>query len=291
MKRKNILAMVAFMMLAGTFVSVQAQDKPEARPVYDIFNGSLLIDQQTIASPWKGGLEFHIHHRFGTMQNGTKDLFGVYAPSNIRLGLNYGITDKLMIGFGSEKNNKLQEFVLKYSIFQQKTSGMPISLSYFTTMAVDMRNTHGDTDAQDVFGVNYKFTNRLSYFHQLIIARKFGERVSVQLAPSFTHFNAVDSIWRNDYLGISANARVKLFGDFSVIAEYSQANSIKSRLNYMSKPEPNVALGFEIGTPTHCFHLFVATYDEITPQKNLANNTNKIGEGEVLVGMNVIVRF
>jgi len=291
MKRKMILSLVAFLFAAGTFNFVQSQDKPAPKPVRDIFNGTILIDQQTIASPWKGGLEMHIHHRFGTMQNGTKDVFGIYAPSNIRMGLNYGITERMMIGFGSEKDNKLQEFLFKYNFLQQKTSGMPISLSYFTTVAVDMRNTHSSTDPQDVFGVNYKWTNRLSYFHQIIVAKKFGERVSVQLAPSFTHFNAVDSVWHNDYLGISANARVKLFGDFSVIGEFSTANSMKSRLIYMNKPEPNAALGFEIGTPTHCFHLFVATYSEITPQKNLANNQNRLADGQLLVGMNVVVRF
>lgn len=280
--KKRILTLTSVLFAVGLLFTTTAQDEPQ--PVYDVFNGSLFIDQQTIVGPWKGGLEFHIHHRFGTVDNGIKDVFGIYAPANIRLGMNYGITDRLMVGFGTEKDNKLQEFLVKYAILQQKESGMPISLSYFANMAIDARNS-------EVFGQNYKFTNRLSYFHQLIVARKFGERVSVQVAPSFTHFNAVDSIWMNDYVGISANGRVKLFGDFSLIAEYSAATSLKKKWNYMEKPEPNYAFGFEIGTPTHCFQLFAANYKEIVPQANLARNIYRIADAEILIGLNLIVRF
>ena len=282
MKKNIIVSMLTLLFIAGLINNAQAQDKP--KPVRDLFNGSLLIDQQTVVGPWKGGLEMHIHHRFGTMQNGLQDIFGIYAPSNIRLGLDYGVTDKLMIGWGMEKNNKLQEFLIKYNILQQRKEGMPISLSYFANMAIDTRDS-------EVFGTNYAFTNRFSYFHQLIVAKKFGERISVQLAPSFTHFNAVDSVWNNDYFGISAGGRVKLFGDFSVIAEYSQGFSQKAVLTYQNAPTANMAIGFEIGTPTHCFQLFAANYDKITQQANYAFNQNTWGNKKFLVGMNVIVRF
>lgn len=285
MKKINILFSIFLAVCLVLPLSLRAQaDEPDNRPVNEPFSGTLLGDNQTIMSPYKGGLELQIHHRFGTMQNGLKDLYGIYAPSNIRLGLNYGITEKLMVGFGMEKNNKLQELQLKYAILQQTRSGsMPIALSYFVNMAVDARN-------EEAFGVNYSFTNRLSYFHQLIIARKFNDRLSIQVAPSYAHFNAVDSIWHNDYIGISAGARFIAFGNFAIIAEYDQAFSYKTTKSYQNTPKPNVVLGFEIGTPTHTFQLFAANYDKITPQKNLMN-MNDFMEGEILVGMNVIVRF
>lgn len=286
MKKTTILLSIVLAGLLLTPVNLFAQeDEGDKRPVREPWSGSLLADQQSIMSPYKGGLELIIHHRFGTMQNGLKDLYGIYAPSNIRLGLNYGITEKLMVGIGTEKNNKLTDVQLKYNIFHQtRDNSMPIALSYYVNMAVDARN-------EEVFGTEYAFTNRFSYFHQLIIARKFTDRLSVQVAPSFAHFNAVDSVWHNDYIGINAGARFKAFGEFSIIAEYDQAFTYKTTTVDQKSPKPNIVFGFEIGTPTHTFQLFAANYDKITPQKNLANNLNQFGEGEILIGMNVIVRF
>ena len=279
-----LVAACAALMLLPANLLAQEEEK-DMRPVRETFNGTLLGDQQTGTSPRDKGLELIIHHRFGTMENGLTDLYGIYAPSNIRLGLSFGVTEKLMVGFGTEKNNKLQEFYAMYNILQQTRGGsIPVGISYYVNMAIDARN-------EEVFGENYAFTNRLSYFHQIIIDRKFGDRLSVQLAPSFAHFNAVDSVWHNDYIGVSAGARYKVFGDFSIIANYEQAFTYKAVELYQNDTKPNLALGFEVGTPTHCFQLFAANYDKITPQKNLANNLNDFTKGEILIGMNVIVRF
>jgi len=295
MKKLTILLSIVLAGLLVLPINLYAQDdEPDNRPVREPWSGMLLGDQQTILSPYKGGLELIIHHRFGTMQNGLKDLYGIYAPSNIRLGLNYGITDKLMVGFGTEKNNKYQEFEVKYSIFSQTRSGsMPVALSYYGNFAID------GGMKEDEYS-EFSFTNRLAYFHQLIVARKFSDRLSVQLAPSFIHFNGIDKKWHNDYVGISAGGRFLAFGQFSIIAEYDQSfgitvfdglfNKEESDVEYKSA-KPNFVLGFEIGTPTHTFQLFAANYNKISPHKNLANNTNDLLEGEILVGMNVIVRF
>ncbi|MCD6347644.1 MAG: hypothetical protein J7L96_09520, partial [Bacteroidales bacterium] len=170
-------------------------------------------------------------------------------------------------------------------ILQQTRGGtMPVAVSYYVNMAIDARNA-------EVFGENYAFTNRFSYFHQIIIARKFSNRLSAQVAPSYSHFNAVDSIWHNDYLGVGAAVRYKVFGEFSVIAEYEQPFPLSMVRYYQKSPKANLAFGIEIGTGTHCFQLFAANYDKITPQKNLSYNTNSFMKGEFLVGMNVIVKF
>ncbi len=286
MKKTKLFIALGFALLLALPMNLFAQEEEkDMRPVRDPFMGALLGDQQTIISPRDKGLELIIHHRFGTMEKGLSDLYGIYAPSNIRLGLNFGVTEKLSVGFGTEKNGKFQEFEAKYAILQQTRGGsIPVSLSYFVNMAIDARNA-------EAFGEDYAFTNRFSYFHQLIIARKFTDRLSVQLAPSFAHFNAVDSVWHNDYMGISAGAKFRAFGDFSIIANYEQAFSYKSTLYYMNSPKPNLLLGFEVATPTHCFQLFAANYNNITPQANLAFNQNDFLAGEILVGMNVLVRF
>jgi hypothetical protein len=288
MKTKNLLwkltAALVFMAIGVNTFAQDATTGPDRRPVQNVFQSSLLIDQQTTSGPYKGGVELIIHHRFGTMQNGLKDLIGIYAPSNIRLGFNYGITDKLSIGIGTEKNNKIQDIYAKYLILQQKKTGMPVSVSYLLQVGLDARNA-------EIFGQNYTFTNRFSYFNEVIVSKKFGKKLSLQVAPSFTHINAVDSTMRNDYIGISAGGRYKLFNEFSVIATYDQAFSFLGDRSYMIAPKPSVGLGIEIGTPTHCFQVFAGNFDKILPMKNLPFNQNTIGNKKILIGFNLTVRF
>lgn len=286
MKKLKFLFAIALTIILVMPANLFAQkEEKDMRPVRETFSGSMLMDQQTVIGAREKGLEFVIIHRFGTMQNGLKDLYGIYAPSNIRLNLNYGITKKLMVGWGTEKNNKLQEFYAKYAILQQTRGGsIPVSVSYFVNMAIDARNA-------EVFGENYAFTNRFSYFHQIIIARKFSDRLSVQISPQYSHFNAVDSVWQNDHFGVGVAGRFKLFGEFSIVAEFDHAFPLSTVRYYQESPKPNMGLGIEIGSGTHCFQIFVANFDKITPQKNLAYNLNDFAEGEFLVGMNVIVKF
>ncbi|HBC77520.1 MAG TPA: hypothetical protein DCZ51_02755, partial [Bacteroidales bacterium] len=85
-----------FLLLSVSMISISAQDetKPEdkSKPVRFTFGTGVLVDNQTVATPYKGGLELQIHHRFSLIEN-YHNLFGIYGAANTRLGLNYGITD------------------------------------------------------------------------------------------------------------------------------------------------------------------------------------------------------
>ena len=113
------------------------------------------------------------------------------------------------------------------------------------------------------------------------------------VTPEYSHFNAVDSVMQNDHFGIGVAGKFNAFGNFSIIAEFDQPMPISMVKYYQEDdfPMANFALGFEVATGTHSFQLFAANYDKITPQKNLAYNKNSVGKGEILVGMNVLVRF
>lgn len=289
MKKNNLIIALAVLLVAGFCLpyNVTAQEEKErSGPVWETFTSGLLGEQQTIEVPYEDGLEFIIHHRFGQIKN-LKDVFGLYAPSNIRLGFDYGFTEKMMAGFGYEKNNKLFEVHGKYKILQQtEENEMPVSVGYYVNVAADLRDA-------EVFGENYGVMNRLSYFHQLIIARKFGDKLGVQFSPSYSHFNAVDSIYQHDHLGLSLGARYNFYNSMSIILNYTQPMPITMLRYYQTDnfPKANLGIGLEIATGTHCFQIFAGNYDKITPQKNLAYNSNGILEGEFRVGMNVLVRF
>jgi hypothetical protein len=300
----NSIKLSAVLLLLVFGAQSFAQDSvagPDRRPVKEVFNSSLLIDQYTNIGPYKGGLELIIHHRFGTMDKGFSDLAGIYASSNIRMGFNYGITEKLSVGFGTERYNKQTDIFGKYLILQQKRTGMPVNLSFLTEIAFDGRDT-------TAWEKSYSFTNRISYFNQLIVSRKFNSKLSLQAAASFVHFNAVasDSTRWNDYTGVSVGGRYKFHNEMSIIATYDQGfaftPSIPSsqkteRMDKLVAPKPSFGLGLEIGSPTHCFMVFVSNSNNIVPQNNFAFNTTDMFDstkgffGRIRLGFNLTVRF
>jgi hypothetical protein len=255
-------------------------------PVYDPFGSTMLIDQQTNVIPYAGSKEILIHHRFGQIKELT-DLFGIYAPSNIRMGINYAITENIMLGFGTEKNSKMQDFHAKWNVLNQTQSGsMPFSVTLYGNMGIDATN-------EEAFGINYKFTNRFSYFSQVILARKFNDRFSLLIAPGFAHFNAVDSTMLHDQVCLSIGGRVKVYNEISILFEYDDSFSTNTYRSYQedSKPLPNVGLGLEINTGTHSFQVFAAPFDKITPQKNYVFNKNDFLDGGMRFGFNITVRL
>jgi hypothetical protein len=145
-----------------------------------------------------------------------------------------------------------------------------------------------------LFGDGYKFADRLSYFEQIIIARQISDRISVQVAPSFSHFNKVDSTFQNDAIGIHAGGKVRVHNDISIVAEYNQGFWMKDIRYYMNEPKPSVALGIEIGTGTHAFEVFATSYDQLTPQKCYNYNQNDFTSSSkrgIMLGFNLTARF
>jgi len=266
----------------------EAAEKPKEQPVRSPYEAVMLVDFPTTKTPTAGAFEYYIHHRFGTFENGWSDLQGIYAPSNIRMGLNYGITRRVSIGFGTEKNHKMQEFNVAYRIFDQTRSNkMPVAIMYYGNMVVDARN-------KSVFGVNYEGSNRLSYFNQLIFSRKFSKSITLQTALSFSHFNSVDSLLEHDKIAWHFAGRVKLWSDNSFIFEYTQPLEPKNfaeHLELTNPPQAGLSLGLELGTSTHAFQVFVSNYQEIIPQQNVSFNQHDFWDGQILIGFNMTVRI
>lgn len=274
-------------------LQISAQDQQATteettdKPVKATFNTNMLIDNPTVVQPFKGSLNFEICHRFSNFSNGIKDLYGIYGSANTRLGLEYGITDRIMVGIGTTKDYQLQDLEWKYSILQQTQSGnMPVSLSYYGNMVLDAE------DKSD-FGpsVDYKFIHRLSYFTELIVARKFSKAFSFQVAPEFAYFNGIANTYKNVNLGLSVGGRVKVLPSQSLIFEYD-APFFKNENSVPASPKPNMGLGWKIGTGTHCFQIFVSNYHDIIYQRNLVFNTESgLNKNNLQVGFNITVRF
>lgn len=293
--RNNIfIKSFAFLSLSLLF-SVQGmtqdeanEEKPVARPARPAFESGLLFDNATTTIQAQKTLEMVIQHRFGTMDNGISDLYGIWAPSNIRLGLNYSILNNLMVGIGTTKFNKMQDIQIKYNILQQtRSNSIPVTVSLYEVIGID-------GSAESKFGKNYAFSNRLSYFSQIIISHRFNDMISLQIAPSFTHYNATEHPVDHDRLAISVGGRIKvspqssviLLADFPLriqsISEHTEAVNDETGI-----AKPNICIGWEISTSTHAFHVYVGSAQNILPQENMIFNKNDFFDGDILIGLNI----
>lgn len=277
-------------LLAWCTSAVSAQEDSmmvkEIKPVKNTFESIWAIDQQTVLVPVKGTFEMDFQHRFGTWNNGYQDLYGIFAASNIRFGFDYVPTDRLMVGLGFTKFNNLWDFYGKYALLRQmKGGGSPISLVYYVNAAMDTRPSD-DVSFEEA-------SDRWSFFHQVMIARKITDKLSLQLSGNFSWFNYKDPQYdsEGDYLGkdmngqfsASALARYKISNVFGVIVEYDYPITEQE----FNTPEPNLSLGLELVTSSHAFQLFVGNFQSLVPQYNHSFNQNNFGDNEILVGFNI----
>jgi hypothetical protein len=286
--KKIFIVFILSLLLSPLFAQEEAQPAKTSDPVRNTFSTELLIENQTVATPYKGGIQLQIQHRFSTIES-IHNLYGIYGSANTRIGLNYGITDRLMIGAGTTKDYALQDIRWKYLILQQtENNSMPVSLSYYGNVVIDARDEENFGPSTD-----FKQMHRLSYFTQLIVARKFSEKISAQIAPSLIYMNTVkrysDSTgYKNLNFGLHAGLRANLFGNHSLMLEYDQLLTKQDTGGEMKQPKPNLAFGWEIGTATHSFQVFASNYNLIIDQYNLLYSTTS---RDYLFGFNITVRF
>jgi hypothetical protein len=247
-------------------LTVKKMDKP-ARAA---FQSSWLIDNPTGVVNSKGTFVFDIQHRFGVIKSGNKDLLGLWAPSNIRLAFSYAISNRITLGFGTTKDNRLQDFNLKVGLLRQTRSGkIPVSVTFYGDAAIDARDAEFFPKSSD----------RLSYFGQLLIMRRVSQRVSLQIAPSYSHYNLVDPSFSNDQFAIALGGKISISDKTAILLDYSQP--------FGQNSNPGLALGIEMSTGSHAFQVFVGNYNGIVPQKNYVLNENKISDRQFLIGFNI----
>lgn len=280
------LIVLALALFIGIAAFGQEKAQPQDRPLTDVFESIWLIDNQTVVVPFKGTFEFDIQHRFGTWDEGYDDFWGFFAPSNFRLGFNYVPVKRLQLGFGFAKDNLLWDFHAKYAILEQSRSGAkPLSITYLANAAVDTRDIEKT--------IYSKGGDRLSYFHQLMFARKFSDKLSLQVAANLTHFNFVNARLddtnetvadrENNHFSISTMGRFKLGDATSFIANVD----LPVTSHPSDGPEANISFGLEFVTSAHAFQVFIGNYKFIVPQYNNFYNTNSFGDNQILIGFNM----
>jgi len=248
---------------------------------YATFKTTRVINSHSIEQPAEGVLLFLIQHRFGRLNTGAYELFGL-DQATIRLGLEYGITKRLSVGVGRSSYQKTYDGFVKYKVLRQSKGlrNIPVTLSYYggTTLNSLKWEDMGVDDRE-----NY-FSSRMTYTNKLLIARKFSSSVSFQIMPTWLHKNLVPTKEdANDILSIGVGGRVKLTQRMSINAEYFYTPTNQIAYEFQQP----FSLGFDIETGGHVFQLHFSNAQAFFDSGYLTETTGKWSSGDVYFGFNI----
>lgn len=246
------------------------------------FKGTRILNGHSIENRKDKELEFIISHRFGRINSGFSELFGL-DNTNVRFAFEYGLSDNLTIGIGRSSFEKTFDSFLKYSLVKQRRGNrsFPFAVSVFASVAAK-------TQEEEFPIVERTFQENLSYVGQVLIARKFSQEFSLQLTPTFIHRNTVREA--QDPHGIFAlgfGSRVKISKRVSLNGEYFLAFNESQSINARN----SLAFGVDIETGGHVFQLILSNAITMIEKSFIAENTGNFFKGDIHFGFNISRTF
>jgi hypothetical protein len=257
------------------------------------FKSTRIINLQSVEMTGKGNLQFMISHRFGYLWKEGKgltnvaQLFGLNSGfANTYMSFDYSFTDWMNTGFAATGNAQFETWA-KFKLLKQQTGkkNIPITISWFSLMHWDASEGPSPDDLA---------WNRMSYVHQILIARKFSENFSLQLIPSYIHYNytpyGINNT--NNIFSLGIGGRMKLSNKTAITFEYTrQLNGYKdlldesaSAVNYV----PDVlSLGYDWDTGGHIFQFFISSASSASNIAQLSTNLNQLKLGNFSLGFNL----
>ena len=268
---------------AVLMATLEKQNKPKTEYATYTFTTTRLINGHTVENTPPGVMDFRISHRFGETSGGAYTFFGL-DEAVMRLGFDFGITKYLMIGIGHDTHIKTYDAFFKLRLLRQSKgrTNFPVTVSFVPTIAI---NTFSETD----LGKKVEFSDRLSNVFQLLIARKFNEKLSLQLMPTLVHH---DNVSYPAYINVNTAAigicgREKISRRVSINAEYYY------QLPDMQAPGSTNSLSFSVDIVTggHVFQLLITNAEWITEKAFISETTGRWDKGNIRLGFNVLRVF
>lgn len=276
--KKLLLALFACVLGLSAF----AQTKP-VKYVHEMFRGTRIVNGHSVETLREGEMEMIIGHRFGRLNGGAYELFGLDQAA-IRLGLDYGFRDWLTFGAGRSSLGKEFDGFLKLRLLRQGAKGqggMPFSLTVFSSMAY---NTLRESDPQRPLA----YQNRMAFTHQIFIARKITDRFSIQLMPTLVHLNLVQAANEtNDKIVIGAAAKYQLTKNLAITSEYYY--SLPDQL--LADKKDSFSVGFDLNTGSHVFQLHFTNSSGMIEKQFIGETTGDWGNGDIHFGFNMVRTF
>ena len=275
--------LVAFVLFISMGVSAQnidlfSENNYSNNPdiITGTFKSTRIINGQSIENVGPGILDFRILHRFGPLSDGAYNFYGL-DQATMRLGLDYGITDKLMIGIGRSTFEKQYDALIKLKIIRQQEGqrNIPFSVSYASSFIYKSLKDATTTYTPYV-------SDKFSFSHQLLIASKVNDYFSLQLTPTLIHYNIVDTkTTPNDFYSLGIGFRQRLSKRLNFTTEYYH------RFTTLSGYYNPLSMGFDIETGGHVFQLHISNSTGMTDRTFINETTGSWAKGDLRFGFNI----
>jgi Membrane bound beta barrel domain (DUF5777) len=254
------------------------EEKPKKERIKYAFKSPRVINGHSMEFLNPGTMDFRILHRFGQLDQGYKNFFGLDQAS-MRMGFDFGILQNLMVGLGRSTYKKELDAYLKYAPIRQSTGpwSSPVTFALVAGMTMD------GLPWSDPSRKNF-FTSKLAYYFQAIIGRKFSEGVTLQVAPTMVHKNlvALDAEPNNIY-GLGVGGRIKLSKRIAFTWDYTHVIIGMPDSGYYHP----LSVGFDIETGGHVFQLHFSNSTGMNERAFITETTGRFGKGEVRFGFNL----
>jgi len=249
---------------------------------YGTFKGTTIINGQSVEVPGNKDLHFLISHRFGAVNSGIYNFFGL-DQATTRLGLEYGIKDILSVSVGRSTYEKTYDAGIKLKVLRQQTGIRNIPLTMSVYCAGFAESTKWEDPERDNL-----FSSRLSFSTQLLIARKFNKHLSLQISPSYIHINLVPTAAdQNNIYSVGFGGRYKLTPKFSINSEYYYLLPGETANDYAN----SLSFGVDIETGGHVFQLHFTNSQLMYTPGFIARTEGKWEEGDIFIGFNIFRVF
>lgn len=250
--------------------------------VASTFNGTRLLNGHSVETRKTGVLEFLISHRFGRINSGFDQLFGL-DESNIRFGFEYAFNDNLTLALGRSSLEKTFDGYVKYRLFYQRTGvkSFPLSITLFGSAT--------EKTIKDYLPENKPtFSERLTYTGQVLIASKINQNLSLQFMPTFVHFNTVpESNDPHDMVALGLGTRIKISKRVSINAEYYYNLNPFESIDVKN----SIAFGVDIETGGHIFQIILGNSVSMIEKGFIAETTGSFFKGDIHFGFNISRAF
>ena len=246
--------------------------------VTSAFKGLKIVNLESTKLAAKGDLYFIVAHRFGSVKDGFEGFFGL-DNANTQLKFVYGLTDYLTIS--AARSELAYDFSTKYTLLNQKTEGFPVSIAGFSSLAIN--NT-----LKESLYPKLTFNDRFTFVQQLLISRKFSEKLSLEIAPTLFHENFIDNALQNNtQYAIGMGGRYKLSKRWSLNIDYAAHLNRASNSLYKNP----LSIGFDLDTGGHVFQMHFTSSQGIHEAGYLGQTTGDWTKGDVFFGFNLLRVF
>ncbi|MFL9830109.1 DUF5777 family beta-barrel protein [Flavobacterium sp. ST-87] len=246
--------------------------------VSSAFKGLKIVNLESTKLAAKGDLYFIVAHRFGSVKDGFEGFFGL-DNANTQLKFVYGLTDWLTIS--GARSELAYDFSAKYTLMSQITDGFPITIAGFSSLAIN--NT-----LKESLYPKLQFDDRFTYVQQVLISRKYSEKLSLELAPTIFHENFVDNAQQdNTQYAIGIGGRYKLSKRWSLNIDYAAHLNRASNSVYKNP----LSVGFDLETGGHVFQMHFTSSQGIHEAGYLGQTTGDWTKGDVFFGFNLLRVF